>query len=112
MHTLILKCASHTLHNCIPHLRTPMHNMKILSPGLTHNPRVTPIHIQIRCNVLPQLPKYKRAPCEVQACKGAVRDGLCDDLGWGSWDELDDAWGHTSFGEYLVDKVVGVGCGG
>lgn len=88
-----------------------MYNMEILPPGLSHYSRVPPIHPKIPRDVLPQLPKYKRAPGEVQRCEVPVRNGLRDNLGGRPRDELNDAWGNTGFGEDLMDDVVGVCCG-
>lgn len=106
--TLVLKRSSDGLNDSIPNLRALMNKMEVLASSFADDPGVTLVHIQIIGDVLPQLPKYMCRAGEVQRCERAVRDGLSDHFRWGAGNELDDAWGNTGFGEYLMDDVVRV----
>lgn len=108
--TLIFIGASDSLDDRVLDIRALVHNMEVLTPGLTHDARVPFVHVQVVRDVLPQLLEHVRGTREVQRGEGAVRNRLADDLGGRAGDELDDARGDTGFGEDLVDDVVRV-CG-
>lgn len=108
--TLILKPGPDTLHHRIPHLRTLMHQMKVFTSRLTHNPRISLVSLQITRDIPPQTFEYDCAACEMQRGEQAVVDGLGDNGRCGTGYELDDARGNASFGEDLMNEVVGVGC--
>jgi hypothetical protein len=74
--------------------------------SLANNAGITPIIIDICCDILPQLFEYECASREVQRSKLAVRDCLRDDFWWRTWHELDDTGGHASFSENLVYDVI------
>lgn len=94
--------------NRIADFRALMHHMEVLAASLANDPRVSLVLIQIRGNVLPKLLEYMGRSSEVKACERRMRDSLGNNFWWGSWDELNNARGDTSFCEYFVDDVVRV----
>lgn len=104
--TLVFEASPDTLEHRITDFSGLVNDMEILSTGFTDNPRVTPVFIKIRGNILPKLLEYKGASGEMQRCKLRMSDGLRHDLGWWPRYELDDARRDTGLRENLVNKVI------
>ena len=82
--------------------------MKVFPARLADHARIAPIPplSDAVANALPQMPKHRRRPCEMQASKlPALQRFLYNNL-WVTGDELDDRWRETSFEEGAVDKVI------
>lgn len=56
--TLVLECSSDSLNHRVLDIGTLVDNMEILAPSLTHNARVTLVHIQIVRDILPEFFEY------------------------------------------------------
>ena len=111
-HTLILERSTNSLQHSVLNFRTLVHQMEVLSACLSDQPGITLVVINVRANVLPQLPEDKGASREVQSCETWVRDDLGSNVCGRTGNELDDARGYTGFFEDFVDDIVGIGgCG-
>lgn len=76
--------------------------------GLSDDTGVALVDVQVRGDLLPQIPEDVGATREVERGELGAVDTLLNDLWRISRNELDDRGGHASFEEDLVDEVVRV----
>ena len=86
--------------------------MEVLASGLSDNPGVSSVSVEVHGNILPELLEDVSGSGKVETGELSVVDTLLDDLGRVTRGELDDAGGQTSLEQDLVGQVVGVGGSG
>jgi hypothetical protein len=110
--SLVLEPGSDGLEDTDPDIGRRVVQVEVLASGLSDNPGVSSVSVEVHGNVLPQLFEDVGGSGKVQTGELSVVDTLLDDLGRVTRGELDDAGGQTGLEQDLVGQVVGVGGSG
>jgi len=110
--SLVFEPGSDGLEDTGPDVGRGVVQVEVLASGLSDNPGVSSVSVEVHSNVLPELLEDVGRSGKVQPGKLSVVDTLLDDLGRVTRGELDDASGQASLEQDLVGQVVGVGGSG